>query len=261
MSDKIPNVNLVNVEKINGLQNEAKLQAEVIGGLRQNISQLKERQAEDAKKVIIEERTQQRQYDPYGTPVGSTYLTSGKITKVNMEDAVELIAKHVNENNEAELKEITNKLDKANRQHDRLDAQLKDNAASHARSLDSMNSQYREKDYQNKKFYEEDNAKLKHRLEDVKKELDKTKKDKTDEKVEQERKEEVGKLKARVKGLEREVKRLSTQSWLGKVWDRISNRPARIEALKQRADEAAEAPIKAGNGLGNPFHMVFPSFF
>jgi DNA repair exonuclease SbcCD ATPase subunit len=232
MSEKNTSQTIGQLERAHGLENEVKTQAEVIGGLRQVVSELRARENDNSKRVIIEKIDRR-----YGPMHGGIAPVASKITKLNLEDAAELIAKHTNEATEAELESVRKELASSKRDVEKLKQDALDKKAVHLRSIESVERQAREDVYQAEKQIADANTKLKHTIQDLKEELVKVKSDKTNELVEKERKEELAKLKARIKSLEREVKRLSTQGWLGKVWDRISNRQARIEAEKQVAEE------------------------
>ena len=249
MSEKINSQSMGLLERTHGLENELKAKAEVIGTLKQQIFELKNNEKDNEKRVIIE-----RIGRSYDSIYGGFATSTAKITKVNLEDAAELIAKHINKENETELKSAQKTLASSKREVEKLKQDILDKKAVHYRSIESIERQAREDIYQAEKALADSKTKLKHEIQDLKEELVKVKSDKTDELVEKERKEEITKLKARIKSLEREVTRLSTQGWLGKVWDRVSNREARIEAQKQVEEEKGN--ISPGTGLFNQIRFV-----
>jgi len=254
MSDKT-NVNLLNVEKINGLQTEAKLQAEVIGGLRQKVVSLEREAINEKKKITLTINKPQR--DSWG----DLRIQQASVQKVNVDEAGEIIAKHVNEDNEEQIALLKKQVKQKKAELETMEDHRNQLTKQHQRTIEGYREEYKEKTFQASKSLNESNTKLKHQVVDLKEELVKVRSDKTDAAVEQERKEEVGKLKARVKTLEREIKRLSTQGWIGKLKDRWSNRGARVEALKQQADERAAAPAtpirSTGPGLFG-LHLPYP---
>lgn len=256
MSENKTNPAILLIEQKHSLENRIADQQRIIGGLEQNISNLQSRLDEKQPKVIIEE----------GQPIrynscGELVRRGTKVIKLNMEEASELIAKHVNEENEVKLKETEKELAKLNRKLETAFQNEKSLISSHARAKNVIQDIYDERLYEAKQELKESNTNYKHQIEDLKKELKKVKEDKTDEQVEKRRQEEVSKLKARVKTLEREIKRLSTQGWLGKTWDRITNRKARVEAIKQVEEEKALAPIEAKEvSFSNPFRVSLPGW-
>ena len=235
MSNKVAEA-VANLERTNRFENEVKSQAEVIGALRQSNLDLRTQLLNDQKKVTITEQGQSvKTLDCYG----SVIYSPGKFTisKVNMEDAVDLIAEKVNENNESEVKQLKETLKSKERHVADLEQSINDITAQRNRQVNDIKANYKEQSFQDKKSFEDSNTKLKHKVQELQEELVKVKEDKTDEQLEKTRKQEVANLKARIETLEREMKRLLDLSWIQRWWDRITKRTANIEAQKQVARE------------------------
>lgn len=256
MSDTKLAINLANIEKINGLQNEIKLQHETIGSQRQKIIELEDKIKEvknnSEKKIVIEETK-----PPVRNAWGELTPIRRIVYKANVEDAVKLMAEIVDKENESQLEKLKQDYKSLKGLYENLKDTEKERDKSRVREVEKIYEDYKEKVFQKEKSLSASNAKLKHAYEDLKEELEKVRKDKTDEILEKERKEEISKLKARIKTLEREVERLSTQGWLGKTWDRITNRKARVEALKQIEDEKGKTLDEKAKGL---FYQIFPGW-
>jgi len=251
MTEKTSGASIASIERAHGLEKQVTQQAEVIGALKQNITDLRMQLGEGIKKVIIEER---KTTNSWGGP-----QTVSQITKLNMEDATDLIAKKINKDYETEAKELRREVARKERQLEDASESSKLRISSQMRDLSRLSGEHQEALYQNEKQWTGINADLKHKIHDLKEELVKVRGDKTDEIVEKQRKEEITKLKARIKSLEREVNRLSTQGWLGKTWDRISNRKARVEAIKQVEDEKVN--MHGGLGLLAQMQAYAPKWF
>lgn len=242
-------VSMEHVERAHGLENEIKASRETIGALRQTIIGLERKIEDDKKRVtIVEETPGARVREPWG---GSTVSmpSTHKIRTVNMDEAVKLIAEKTNSKLETELKEAKAALKSKESHIADLEQSIEHIEAKKNRAIDTIEATYYEEKHQAEKSFADSNTKLKHQVQDLKEELVKVKADKTDEQLEKTRKEEVAKLKARIKTLEREVGRIANLSWFGRTWDRIANRDARVEALKQLEDEENSKSITTGRGL------------
>jgi len=237
---------VVNVDFIRMLETQNRGQAETIGALKENISNLKE-QNENDKKVVTIINKNKRNPVFYGAGYDEV-----QISKVNLEDAASLIAEKVNENNEVELKELKSSLKSKERELLEFNESTKDRKAETLRRTERAEADYIERTYQHKQEYAKSNTDLKHKVQDLKDEIVKIKSDKTDEQLEKTRRQEVTKLKNRITTLEREVNRLLSMSWISRTWDRIINRNALIEANKQVLAEKREAnDIHAQGGIFN----------
>ena len=252
---------VVSVDYLRLLETKNASQSETIGAHKETIRNLAHQLETDKKKVTIVEEDRKgdnaKGYDYYGTRVPGTKAIT--ITKVNLEDAAELIANKTNEKTETELKETKSVLKDKERHIENIDESIKDIEAANMRKSENIQARYSEELFQARKEYKDQNSKYKHSIEDLKEELKKVKNEKTDEQLEKTRKQEVAKLKARIETLESEMNRLINLSWFNRVWDRITKRSAKIEAQKQiRTEERAADNVRINSpaqAVGKPDSM------
>lgn len=260
---------VVDVQKIISLENTINLKDQMIGSQKEQISHLKEemkkkeqdhqKELEKAQKEVIVRKVSgsgsekvkctcgeiynySRGQCPWcGSPANASKVIGGtSVTYKNLDDVIEDIRKEESKALKVEVHELEQKaldsklqLDKLINDKTRLEGKIKDLKENQAEELTSARSEVRER-------YQKEVDRLEKRIKGLIEEIKQVKEDKTDELIEQNRKQEIVELKEHIAELENEIEELKNAAvkFRPKAWiEKKRKERLEKEAIAERADK------------------------